>query len=82
MLETYKSLPLNNRPAQTVDLGYWADIRYDPDDSQPTYIGLHTIKGAATSDINWKIYYFQYSGNNIIEIQLAYGSWDNRATEF
>ena len=57
MSNTYK-LPtnINNRPPQPVDLGYYADIRFDADDSAPDYIGLNLEEGIATSDSSWKIY--------------------------
>ena len=63
-------------------MGWAADIRFDPSDAQPTYIGIHITKGAATSDLNWKLYKFFYSGTDTTEIQLAYNSWDNRASAF
>ena len=82
MAETYKSPIINNRPPQTVDSGYYGDIRFDPDDSQPIYIGLHITNGAATTDTGWTVYKFSYSGSNVTRIQLAYGSWDNRVGLF
>ena len=82
-MSTYQlPININGRPPQPVDLGYYADIRFDPDDSQPTYIGLHLTKGADIIDNGWKVYKFFYSGSNTTEIQLAYGSWSNRATIF
>jgi hypothetical protein len=81
-LSTYSIPNINNNKPQLADSGFWADIRFDADDSQPTYIGLHVTKGAATSDLNWKLYKFFYSGTAITEIQLAYNSWDNRASAF
>ena len=81
-MSTYVLPNLNQRPPQPVDLGWWSDIRFDPSDAQPTYIGLHTIKGASTSDLGWKLFYFQYSGTAVTEIQLAYSSWDLRASAF
>lgn len=81
-MSTYTLPNINNRPPQLVDMGWAADIRFDPSDAQPTYIGIHITKGAATSDLNWKLYKFFYSGTDTTEIQLAYNSWDNRASAF
>ena len=80
-MSTY-SIPtnINGRPPQPVDLGWSADIRFDPDANTPTYIGLHITKGAATTDPNWKIY--KFTGTNVTEIQLAYGAWDSRGSIF
>lgn len=55
----------------------YGDIRFDPDSGSPTYIGLHTKKGAATSDVNWKILKMMTS-----QTQTVYGAWDNRAGLF
>jgi hypothetical protein len=81
-METYRLPTVNNRPLTPSDLGVYADIRFDADDSAPTYIGLNLLKGAATSMTDWKVYKFTYSGSNVTRIQLAYGSWDNRASIF
>jgi hypothetical protein len=63
-------------------MGWYADIRFDADDSAPIYIGLNVLMGASQDATDWKIYKFFYSGSNVTEIQLAYGSWTNRATYF
>ena len=84
-MSTYSLPSINNRPPQPVDLGYWADIRFDADDSVPTYIGMHLTTNASIADTGWKIYKFEYSGSNTANatrIQLAYGSWSDRATLF
>lgn len=65
-----------------MDSGIWADVRFDADDAAPIYTGMHVDSGAATSDTDWKIYKFTYSGANVTRIQLNYGSWDSRATLF
>ena len=84
-MTTYSIPEINNRPPQPVDMGYWADIRFDEDDSLPTYIGLNLTTNAATTSTDWKVYKFEYSGSNTgnaTRIQLAYGSWDGRAALF
>lgn len=81
-MSTYSIPNINSVKPQLSDLGYWADIRFDADDSAPTYIGLHLTNGADTADTSWKVYKFTYSGSNATRIQLAYGSWDNRASLF
>ena len=81
-MPTYRIPSLNNIKPQLGDLGWAADIRFDADDSAPIYIGLNTTNGAATSSTDWKLYKFTYSGSNVTRIQLAYSSWDNRASAF
>lgn len=59
------------------------DIMFDPNDSQPTYIGLNFKSGAATSDTTWVVYKFTYSGSNVTRIQKRESvSWDDRASAF
>ena len=60
-MSTYKVIDINHKPPQLADLGFAADIRFDPDDSAPDYIGLHDTKGAATDDQDWKIYAFTHT---------------------
>ena len=82
-MSTYQIPNVNNKPPQLSDLGFFSDIRFDPDDSQPTYVGLNVTNGAdVTTDISWKVYKFTYSGSNTTRIQVAYGSWTARATLF
>lgn len=68
------------------DLKYEAlmahDVRYDPDESQPTYIGINSENGASTDSVGWVIYKFTYSGTNATRIQKANGTWDGRAALF
>lgn len=79
MVTTYTLPFLNNRPPQPVDLGWFAEIRFDASDAAPNYIGLHAEAGAVTSDANWKVYRFFYSGSNVTGIRLGYGTWDDKA---
>ena len=81
-MSDYKIPNINNKPPQLADMGFYADIRFDPDDSQPTYIGLNLVKGADTAGTDWKVYKFTYSGTAVTRIQLAYGSWDGRVALF
>lgn len=81
-MSTYQSVNINNRPPQLVDLGFYADIRYDTDDSAPDYIGLNITNGAETTTADWKIYKLTYSGSNVTRIQVAYGTWDGRVALF
>ena len=83
MPETYRQVVINNRPAQLVDSGYYADIRFDPNDDTPTYIGLHPTRGVSTgTGIEWKIYKFTTVSALTVQIQLAYGVWNDRASLF
>lgn len=58
------------------------DIRFDASDAAPTFIGLHTTIDAETSDSNWLIYKFTYSGSDITHIRRQKGVWDDRASIF
>ena len=82
MTATYKHVNINNHPANLSDAGFYADIRFDASDAQPDYIGLHLTNGAATSDEEWKVLKFTYSGSDTTRIQVSYGAWDDRATLF
>ena len=79
---TYKNVSINNRPPQLVDSAFFADIRFDPNDVTPIYIGLNKLNGAPTNSADWKIYKFTYSSGVVTRIQLAYGSWDGRVALF
>ena len=81
-MSTYRPPIVNYKPPQLADLGLWGDIRFDADDSTPTYIGLHVTNGAATSETDWKLLKFTYSGTAVTRVQTAYNSWDNRASAF
>jgi hypothetical protein len=81
-MSTYTIPNINDYKPKIVDAAFYADIRFDADDTAPDYIGLHETNGASTSTATWKIYKFTYSGGAVTRIQLAYGAWDNRATLF
>lgn len=57
-------------------------VKFDPSDSQPTYIGLNLVMTAVDDDTTWEIYKFDYSGVNATRIRRATGSWTNRASLF
>lgn len=82
MTTAYRRPVINDTPPQKVDMAYWGDVRYDPDDLQPIYIGQHLDTNASTTDINWKIYKYTYLTTNVSRVQLAYGAWDSRLTLF
>jgi hypothetical protein len=81
-MSTYSKPNVNGQPPQIADLGWFSDIRFDADDSQPTYIGLNVTNPASVDATDWKIYKLTYSGSNTTRIQLAYGTWTDRATYF
>lgn len=58
------------------------DIRFDPSDAQPIYIGINQTNNEDTTAVNWVIYKFTYTGSDATRIQKASGSWDSRATLF
>jgi hypothetical protein len=45
-----------------------------------TYVGENQRTNAADSDPNWIITYFQYSGSNVIKMQVSEGTWTERAS--
>ncbi len=84
-MSTYKQTDVNNRPPQLSDLGFYADVRFDPNDATPDYIGLNTVAQADTGSTNttWKVYRFYYASaasTSVSEIRFAYGSWSGRAS--
>lgn len=61
------------------------DIRFDPDDSRPVFIGLHTNYDADTSDPDWWLINFTYTGagsTKVTRIRRNIGVYDDRATLF
>jgi len=82
-MSSYKSPVVSGRPPQVSDLGFYCDVRFDSDDSAPTYIGLNVDNGAdVTTNNNWKILKFSYSGTAVTRVQTAFGNWTARATYF
>jgi hypothetical protein len=55
------------------------EVRYDANDSAPTYIGLAEVNGTPTTATSWVIYKFTYSSTNVTRIQKLVGAWDSRA---
>ena len=58
------------------------DIRFDANDALPDYIGLNSTNGARTTQGDWTVYKFTYSGSDATRIQVAIGAWDSRAALF
>ncbi len=58
------------------------DIRFDPDNSAPDYIGINQETDASDDNNGWVIYKFTYSGGNVTRIQKVRGAWGDRATLF
>jgi len=58
------------------------DVRFDPNDSAPIYIGVNETQNALTASTDWIVYKFSYDGANVTRIQIAMGSWDGRAGLF
>jgi len=80
-LERDETILLDDVPHKRVSIGAFKDVRFDPDDSSPNYIGLAS-KSLATSDTSWTVLKFTYSGDNVTRIQKATGAWDSRASLF
>ncbi len=81
-MSTYQQPKVTQGPPTITDAGIWGEVRYDADDSAPTYIGMHVTQGESTASTDWKLLKFTYSGSNVTRIQLTYNSWDNRASAF
>jgi len=82
-MSTYRIPNVDNKPPQLGDLSFYSDIRFDTDDSAPIYIGLNVTNGAdITTNNDWKIYKFTYSGSAVTRIQVAYGNWAGRVGYF
>jgi hypothetical protein len=76
----YQAKDINFKTPNLTEAGIWGDIRFDPSDESPTYIGLNLSNPADTSETSWKVYKFAYDGTgSITRVQLNYGSWDGRA---
>ncbi len=58
------------------------DVRFDPDEDNPTYIGIHPVSGNATSTKDWTVFKFTYSGVDVTRIQRLTIAYDDRATAF
>ena len=60
------------------------DIRYDPSDSQPTYIGIvFDTHDANTGTTVWRVFKFTYTGTAATRIQRRDNiEWDERAAGF
>ena len=83
MASSYRIPNIDNRPPQLGDLGWAGDIRFDPDDGTPDYIGLNVACGASTASNDWKVYKFYYASaasTTVAEIRLGYGTWAGRAS--
>lgn len=58
------------------------EILFDPDSSQPLYIGLNSLLNASISSDDWLIIKHTYSGNAVTKTQKAIGAWGDRASLF
>lgn len=81
-MSTYRKPNVNGEPPQLSDMGFNGDIRFDPNDNAPNYIGLNVTNGADTASTDWKILKFTYNSTYTTRIQTAYGSWDGRVALF
>jgi len=79
---TYQSVIINGRLVTPVDSGFYTDIRYDPSDALPNYIGMNLTNGAAESASDWKVLKLTYSGSDVTRIQVTYGTWTDRTDLF
>lgn len=61
---------------------YWRQKRFAYDASDNLiYMGFHSTKDGLTSNGNWSVWKFTYTGDNLTLIEGPItGIWDNRAT--
>lgn len=65
---------------KTTSDSYWRDVRMEYSGGEIQYRGRHTSMNAATSDSNWFIEKYTWSGGDCTRIQMQVTSWDNRAS--
>jgi hypothetical protein len=56
-----------------------ANVKFDPSDLKPDYIGVNADPSADDGDTDWTIFEFTYSGDNVTQIVRSVGSWTDRA---
>lgn len=69
------------KTAVRIDKSPFKEIRFDPNDSAPIYIGINKLEQTVDDD-RWVIFKFTYSGENVTVIERAIGSWTGRASLF
>ena len=78
----FKETALGETAVNIIDAMDAEVILFDADDSAPDYIGLNEDKDAVTTDTDWIVLKFTYSGSNVTKIERAVGAWDSRAGLF
>ena len=57
----------------------YRDVRYAYTGSKIEYMGLHDTHDEDTSDTEWLVWKYTYSGNNVVRVEGPLeGAWDNR----
>lgn len=70
-----------NRPDLIALESYWRDQRLEYTSGLVDYIGRHHQHKAPTSNENWAIWKFTWTGSDCIRIEGPLtGAWDNRAS--
>ena len=66
---------------QLVGLGaYWRDVRMAYTAGDLIYRGVHNVHNSATTDTDWEIWKYTWSGDDLIRMEGPLpGSWDGRA---
>ena len=60
---------------------HWGDIRIEYDGSDNAiFVGLTPVAGTAEADPEWWVLKINWVSGNAEEIQVRFGSWDDRAT--
>jgi hypothetical protein len=61
--------------------GMWAVRRFEYSSEKIIYIGRNVVHKAATAAIDWHIWKFSYTGDDVTMIEGPLrGDWDSRAT--
>jgi hypothetical protein len=70
-------------PANPAELaltkGWWGRIKREWSSGNVLYAGYHKDWQAADSDVDWTVEKYTWSGDDLIDYQVTYGSWTGRA---
>jgi len=63
-----------------IDGKSWKDTRIEYSSGNAEYVGKHETLNADTSDVEWWVRKFSYSGDDVVRIQGQITSWDDRTS--
>lgn len=79
VLQSYNPGEADWQPFVSLEAGR---VKFDADDSAPTYIGINADPDANDAATDWTVFKFTYSGSAVTAIQRKVGAWSNRASLF